>query len=99
MKRFRKVQTSDRDLNLVQDNVKASLDSLATIPLLGGKLLSQCTLATGSNNVPHGLGRNYVSALCGLPSAGSLTTATSPDRSKWITVIASAPCTADLFVW
>ncbi len=100
LKPFRKVQTTDKDLNLVQDSIKEFLDALLKNPLLGANVVRGIQLATGDNLVAHGLGRNWVSAFLSLPSAGATLslTATQTDRSQWVNVTASAPCAADLLV-
>ena len=100
LKPFRKVQTTDKDFNVLQDNLKEFLDALIKNPLLGANVVSRVTLATGDNLVPHGLGRNWVSAFAAVPSAAvSLSlTATQKDRSQWVNVTASAPCVVDLLV-
>ncbi len=98
-KPFRKVVTTNKDLNLIQDNLLQTLDSLAKNPLLGGKLLSQVALKSGSNTLNHGLGRNYVSWAVFRPTAAmTLYETASPDPSKFLVLVASAPGAADLLV-
>ena len=100
LKPFRVVQSTDKDFNLLQSNLKEFLDALIKNPLLGANVLRGVPLAAGDNLVQHGLGRNWVSAFAAIPSAAvSLSlTATQKDRSQWVNVTASAPCVADLLV-
>lgn len=51
------VQTPDRLLNQVQQNVKSQLDPVVAAPIVGGILLRNISLASGANVVPHKLGR------------------------------------------
>ena len=99
-KRFHKTSVADRDLQLVQDAAKASFDSLTTVPILAMSLIAQVPLAVGTNTIAHGLGRAYVSAIPGLPSApATLSIGASPDRTKFLSVTASAACSVDLVVF
>ena len=98
---YTKVPTTDKTINLNLDNVKRVLDALKSNPLLSGQFVADITLATGSNNVAHGLQRNYQSFLTSLPSAAGITLqeGTSSDRSQYLNIIASAPCAISLFVF
>ena len=99
LKPFRKVQSTDKDLNLLQDNVKEFLDALIKNPLLSANVLRGVALSTGSNIVHHGLGRNYQSVFAAVTSAvASLSLGTSPDPTQYIAVTASAPCSVDMLV-
>lgn len=96
---FKPIKSSDQELTLLQNAIKSSLDSLTSNPLLSGNMLRGVTLASGSNIVGHGLGRNYVSFLWGNPSAPvRLSYGKSPDRSKFVNVVADAAVTLDLLV-
>ncbi len=96
---FRRIQTSDKELNQVQDHLRGSLDPLMQAPFAQARLLKAVPLAAGTNTVSHGLGRPYLSVFPGIPSAAStLTLAASPDASKVLSVVASAPCIVDLAV-
>lgn len=96
--RFQRIQTSNEELNLLQNRIAESFDAMTSCQLLGGNLLQQVSLKTGSNLISHGLGRNYISFLQGNSSAPvNLSYGASPDRSKYINIVASAPCSVDLF--
>lgn len=99
-KPFRRLQTSDRDLNLLQDHLKETLDSILACPLLDAQRLSAVSLASGTNTVGHGLGRRYVSWGWLRPSAAAtLYEVPSPDPTKFIAIVASAPLVVDLLVF
>lgn len=61
MARLFRVQTFDRIVNQMQDNIANLLEPVATTveqsSLLSGKILPQVKLAVGSNNIKHTLGR------------------------------------------
>ena len=98
-KPFRKVHTTDQDLNRIQDNLKETFDAIASNPLLGGQLLSQVPLVAGANNVHHGLGRNYRTWLWMRPTAAlTLYETASVDPTRLLSIVASAPGSVDLFV-
>src|ERR1041385_2426145 len=64
---LRTIQSDNRDLNLVQDNVNLALGQIQDTPFSGGNLPTSSTstqkvqtvaLAAGQSNlIPHGLGR------------------------------------------
>lgn len=61
MARLFRVQTFDRIINQMQDNIANLLEPTATTvesnPLLAGKILTSVALALGANIIQHTLGR------------------------------------------
>jgi hypothetical protein len=61
MARLFKVQTTDRVMNQLQDNIANLLEPTATTveqsPLLSGTVLEKVVLTSGSNTIRHTLGR------------------------------------------
>jgi len=61
MARLFKVQTTDRIVNQLQDNIANLLEPTATTvqdsPLLAGKILEKVDLTSGPNTIRHTLGR------------------------------------------
>jgi hypothetical protein len=53
----RRVQTSDRQLNEIQDSVTATLRPMVTFEELLGVVLGEVTLTTTPQTLVHGLGR------------------------------------------
>lgn len=95
LKPFRRIHTTDPEITLLQDAIKDSIDSLNADPVTGGNILTSVTFASGDNLISHGLGRNYVCVFVGVPSAAcTFVEKTSPDRSKYVKLNASAPCSA-----
>lgn len=58
--KFSQINTKDYELNRVQNNVGAAFESISNTPTLGGNLLQQVSLVTGTNIINHKLGRNLV---------------------------------------
>jgi len=54
---FPKVQTTDRLINQIQDNVARAIQSVLTGPLSNASLLTSVSLVSGANVINHGLGR------------------------------------------
>jgi len=97
---IRKVRATHDDLSQVQDNVHAAWESMRQ---KSGDLLDnnklRVTLKAGSNLIAHGLARAYTFAFFTLPSSGALTEGASPDRTQYVNVIATAPCTVGILVF
>lgn len=103
---LRKINTGDRDLELIQANVDESLKKLEVAPLTGGNLLADLALATGSDNlVQHGLGYTPSLILVFAPSADayvwsptSTQLAGARANATYINLRASAACVASVWV-
>lgn len=55
---FRQIQTGDKNLEAIQDNVADALRPLENAPTAKTQLVTTLALTTGQDNlVPHGLGR------------------------------------------
>ena len=99
LRRFRPTQTQDKTLQLIQDSLKETTDSLLSNVLSDNNLVRQVTLVTGNNLIAHGLGRNFVTYFLGpLSSAANVTRGNSPDPSKYISLVSSAGTTVDVLV-
>lgn len=57
MIKFRKIQSQDRVLNMMQDWLLTVINPLLGNEIIGGQILTKIALVSGSNNVNHGLGR------------------------------------------
>lgn len=98
--KFQRIQTNNEELQLMQNRLAETLDSLTSIVLLDGRLAQQVPLAPGSNLISHGLGRNYVSFLSGNYSAPArLSVGAVSDPTKYINIISDAACNADLWFY
>jgi hypothetical protein len=100
-KAFRRIPTTDRDLNLLQSHIADALRSMTDTP----RLLQAVQLTAGDNLVSHGLGRNYVSwwaANCDTNATIKpvvVANGAPVDRSKFLGINASVPTTLDLLVF
>lgn len=54
---YQRVITSDDTLNRVQDNITNTVNELEQETFSGGNVVSNISLVTGSNQIPHKLGR------------------------------------------
>lgn len=99
-KQFSPIKTTDDDLNRIQDNIREPLNTLIKNPLNSAKWMAKVSLAAGTNLVSHGLGRAYLSFWTGNHSSTATVIAgTSPDATKYLALVSSAPCVADVFVF
>jgi len=104
-KQFRRVQSTDTTINLIQDQLQDLFKTILTNPWAFGRPIYQVPFVVGMNVVQHGLGRNFVSCFCGIPTNGSFgvgpltIAAVQPDRSQFVAIIAQAVTTQDLFVF
>lgn len=107
---FRKIQTTDKELNLLQDHIKETFDAITRNPWLSGKQIKQVAFAVGDNKVMHGLGRNYVGCYVAIPTStafsgtfgsgiGLFVEPTQDNPAQWIVINAIQPCVADLWVF
>ncbi len=60
MIKFHKLQSADRILNMIQDNISEAVNPITTQPILNGNILTNVSLAIGDNTIQHQLGRRLV---------------------------------------
>lgn len=60
MQKFQKLNTPDRILGQIQDNVARVVDPLQKVPLNQGLLLENVALLSGDNVINHRLGRALI---------------------------------------
>lgn len=58
--KFQQVKTDIQDLQTVQTNLVRTLNPVFDTQTLGGNILKNIALTTGSNTISHKLGRNLV---------------------------------------
>jgi hypothetical protein len=68
-KQFRRIQTTDQALNLIQDQLQDLFKQILANPWTYGRPLYQVKLVAGTNLVQHGLGRAYVDCYIAIPTA------------------------------
>lgn len=95
-----KVQTNDRQLNQIQDNVMLSLNPLLKNALLSGALIQEVSLASGTNTISHNLGRELQGWFV-VRIRASATIYDTQDKntipSLTLVLVASAPVVVDLY--
>ncbi len=97
-----RVQTGDRTVNQLQDNIAASLQPFLLNPLLNGSFLNDVVLVTGSNTINHKLGRNLVGWMItrrnGVATVyDTQSTNALPDKTLLLTASAGLTCTIYVF--
>jgi hypothetical protein len=100
--RVARIQTADRTINQIQDNIDRVVDNFAASPLASGALLQSISLVTGSNEVNHTLNRKLVGWVITRNRANATffdTQDSNPIPTKTLRLTASAPVVVDLFVF
>lgn len=102
MPKLQRIQTGDRVLNMIQDNVSNILDPYSSKEILQGQILQNVDLASGSNNVAHKLGRKPIGWFLVRRRSTAViydTQDTNPDSALFLRLVASAETTVDLYVF
>lgn len=95
---FRVLDTPDRNLQRVQNQLLPPLTALLRNPLLDGYILKDVAIAATSTGVSHGLGRNPLGWI--VISNDTLATVREDSRTTTtLNLTASAACTVDLWVF
>jgi hypothetical protein len=102
MPKIQHIQTSDRVLNMIQDNISNILDPYSSKEILQGQFLTGITLVSGTNTVSHKLARKLIGWFVVRQRASAIIhdnqdTQTRPDL--FLTLVASAAVTVDLYVF
>lgn len=102
MAKLQRINTQDRIINMIQDNVATIIEPISNVPLNSGLILTNVALATGSNNVAHKLERKPLGwFIIRQRSAGTVydTQDSNPNPSVFLRLQASANINVDLFVF
>ncbi len=95
---FKQLQFQDKNLQLLQDNVRDVLTQLLAMPMVGGNSLTGVDLTAGQDNkVAHKLGHTPQFFIVTNLNADSTVWQTAMDDS-FITMRCSASCTVSLWV-
>lgn len=60
MRAVDRLQTSNAELNRVQDRLVTALNQVLEHPVISGQLLTSISVGTGATQVPHKLGRKPI---------------------------------------
>lgn len=94
---FQTINTTDKELQKIQDNITTAVTGIEAKPFLGGVLIEGISLTSGSNQVAHTLQRlPRIWVLCDRNSSATIYRTASD--SNFLTLQASAPCTISLWV-
>lgn len=102
MARLFKVQTTDRVVNQLQDNIANLVEPLSGNPLLSGIILKNVALAAASNTIQHGLGRLLLGWFIVRQRASASiydTQDTNPTPTTTLRLTSSAVVTVDIYVF
>ena len=92
------IDTPDRNLQRVQNQLLAPMTALLRCPLLDGRIMKDVAIAATSTAVNHGLGRSPLGWI--VISNDTLATVREDSRtSAQFNLTASAACTVDLWVF
>lgn len=96
------VQTADKDVNQLQQNLILSLTPVLQNPIVSGLLIKSVALAAGSNAVNHKLGRPLIGWFMTRQRASASVydnQDANQNNSVTLLLVASAPIVVDLFVF
>jgi hypothetical protein len=102
MPKLQRIQTSDRVINMIQDNVSNIIDPLSSKEILQGQILTKIALTTGTNNVAHKLNRRLLGWFIVRQRASASiydTQDTNPSPDTFLRLVTSANVTVDLYVF
>ena len=100
--KFNIIQSTDQDLMTVQQNLTRTLNPIFNTNTLGGNILPNISLSTGSNTINHKLGR-VLSGWQLVRIRAAATIFDTQDANKTpdltLTLTSSAPVVCDLYVY
>lgn len=102
MHKIQRINTTDRIINMIQDNISNIVEPIASSEILDSLILPNVVLKTGSNSIPHKLTRTLVGwFIVRQRSAGTVydTQDTNPNPAVFLNLTASANMTVDLYVF
>lgn len=95
---FSSINTPDKNLQLIQDNITKTITPVLAMPMVGGNTLTQVSLVSGQDNqIPHKLGRPSQYFLVIQQNANSNVWQVSADGT-YIVLRCSASCIVSLWV-
>lgn len=95
---FRQINTSDRELQLIQDNIEKAIGEVINMALLNGRLVTAVDLASGNTSVEHKLDRVPQGYIVTDKNNAATIYTTSKD-SKYLVLNSSAACTVSFWIF
>ena len=102
MPKLQRIQTADRVLNMIQDNVSNILDPFSSKDILQGQILSNVALVAGANIVAHKLNRKLIGwFIVRQRSSASIydTQDSQTQPTLFLSLVSSANVSVDLYVF
>lgn len=102
MPKLQRIQTGDRVLNMIQDNVSNILDPYSSKEILQGQILQKVRLTTGTNIVPHNLNRTLIGWFLVRQRASATIYDTQDAQTNpqtFLSLVSSANVTVDIYVF
>jgi len=98
---FKKQNTDDRNLEVVQANIAATLDPLVRLEILQGRLIKDVAMLSQSDTpVDHGLGRAHVGwIVVGKNSNAGIWEVSGTTPSKSVVLRADSAVTINLWIF
>lgn len=103
---FQRINTTDQDVQIIQDNISKALTPIENSPLIGGVVLRNITITSGVDNfIPHTLNRFPQIYFVGIPNVN--TTIWSPVstflngnnvNAQYINLRASTTCVVNVWI-
>lgn len=96
------VQTTDRLINQLQQNITQAVNPVIANPLVKGVTLNRVKLVSGSNDVAHTLGRTLQGWMIVRQRASATiydTQDANKSADKTLVLVTSADVTVDLYVY
>jgi hypothetical protein len=102
MPKLQRIQTADRVLNMIQDNISNILDPYSSKEILQGQILPKVALNSGTNNVAHKLERPLIGWFIVRQRAAGTVYDTQDSNTLpnlFLRLVASANMSVDIYVF
>ena len=93
------IQTTIRELSMMESQWKARLDPILSIPMLSGVQLTSVALVSGTNTINHRLDRIQQGWIITDEQSAATIYRSAPFNDKTLTLTASAPVIVSLWVY
>jgi hypothetical protein len=95
---YTRIQTSNADINRLQDNIAKVVNPLEVQPLAGGNMLKDVALTTSQTSVPHKLDHTPQFFIISDINANATVWRSATSDSQYIYLTASASCVVSMWV-
>lgn len=95
---YTRIQTSNSDLNRVQDSVQTVVTAINSGPFVGGNLLATQSVTTGVTAIPHKLGYVPTAIFLGPPNLSTIVYMPNVADKNFIYLQAGTACNVTVWV-